>query len=61
MVYFHFLMIVAGLIMVAAGLSAIHFRSGTLQKIGALCAPIGLVIALLGVLLVCVPGFFSPE
>ena len=57
----YLVMVVAGLCLVAAGLRAIHYRSGAAQKWGALLAPVGLLVALLGALLLCVPGFFSFE
>ncbi len=61
MLFVHILMVIGGLFMLGVGFGAIHYRSGTMQKLGAICAPLGLLIALIGVLLLCVPDFFFPE
>ena len=56
---FHIFMVILGLIIIGFGLWAIHYRSGIMEKIGGLLAPLGLIIALLGALLLAVPGFFA--
>ena len=61
MVITNILMIAGGLLMVAVGFGAVHCRSGVQQKLGALCLPLGLLLALSGILLLCVPGFFFPQ
>jgi len=51
-------MVIGGIVLIATGLWAVHCREGFLEKLGAFLAPIGLIIAILGVLLLCVPDFF---
>lgn len=52
-------MIITGLAFIASGLWASHYRSGWMEKMGAILAPFGLIITLAGVLLWCVPQFFT--
>lgn len=52
-------MVIAGLVSIVFGLWALHYRSGWMKKMGAVIAPLGLIVTLVGVLLLCVPGFFS--
>ena len=58
MIYIHLFMVIGGIVLIATGLWAVHCREGFLEKLGAFLAPIGLIIAILGVLLLCVPDFF---
>jgi hypothetical protein len=58
MVLLYSIMVMSGIVMIAFGLWSIHYRTGRMEKIGAILAPLGLIIALLGVLLLCVPDFF---
>ena len=51
-------MIIIGLALIGWGFWASDKMKSPWNVIGALCAPVGLVIALLGVLLFCVPNFF---
>ncbi|MBN2467473.1 MAG: hypothetical protein JXD19_04920 [Deltaproteobacteria bacterium] len=60
MMIFAGIMSLGGLVILGYGLWAIHYRTGPLVTIGGLLAPFGLLLALLGALLLCVPGFFSP-
>lgn len=59
MLVLYIVMILAGLFSTGWGIWASHRCSGKKSLLGAILAPLGLVIALLGVLLVCVPNFFS--
>ena len=59
MVFIYLTMVVGGIGMIGFGLWAVHYRSGFMEKIGALIVPLGLILTLLGVLLLCVPDFFS--
>jgi hypothetical protein len=59
MIFLQIVLVLGGLFILGVGLWAIYYRSGPVQKLGALCAPVGLLMALIGVLLVCVPDFFS--
>ena len=54
----HLTMVIGGLFLIAIGLWAVHYRTGFMEKLGAVLAPVGLMITLLGVLLLCVPDFF---
>jgi len=54
------LMTISGLLLIGLGLWGIHSCKGFLERLGALLAPMGLIITLLGVLLLCVPNFFIP-
>lgn len=56
----HLGMVIVGLIMIGFAFWAIHYRTGLLEKIGGIVAPFGVLIAILGALLLAVPGFFSP-
>jgi hypothetical protein len=53
------LMIIGGILAISWGLWATFNLKKPYDIFGAACAPIGLVLALLGVLLICVPNFFS--
>ncbi|HLB25408.1 MAG TPA: hypothetical protein VJM83_03665 [Nitrospirota bacterium] len=53
------LMIPAGLLGIGWGFWAAHNAKRPVDVIGSIVTIIGLVAALLGTLLVCVPGFFS--
>ena len=52
-------MIISGIATAGWGLWAAYNLKKPYDVMAALCAPAGLVLALLGTLLVCVPGFFS--
>ncbi|MDT8316838.1 MAG: hypothetical protein RQ824_02465 [bacterium] len=59
-------MLIVYILMIAAGLAAMGFGFWTLagakhplDKIGPVLLPVGLVVALLGVLLAVVPNFFK--
>jgi len=58
MIFIYIIMVVGGISMIGFGLWAVHCCSGRMEKIGAVLAPLGLIVALLGVLLICVPEFF---
>ena len=58
MQFVHIFMILAGLAMIAWGFWAADRLKNPWNIVGALFAPGGLVVALLGVLLLCVPNFF---
>ncbi|MFC1852142.1 hypothetical protein ACFL27_18260 [candidate division CSSED10-310 bacterium] len=51
--------LVGGITTVFAGVWAGFEAKKPFNIIGAICAPLGLVIALLAVLLLCVPDFFK--
>lgn len=53
------IMIIAGLPVIGWGFWASHNAKKPLDIIGALALPVGLIVSLLGVLLVCVPNFFK--
>jgi hypothetical protein len=55
----YWIMIVAGLAAIGWGLPAAHRLKFPFDTIAALVALIGLISALLGALLVAVPGFFQ--
>ena len=55
----HSLMIIGGILAIGWGLWATYNLKNPYDILGAACAPIGLVLALLGTLLICVPNFFS--
>jgi hypothetical protein len=55
---YHIAMIVAGLAVICWGLPAAHRLKSPLDVIAALVTLAGLLVALLGVLLTVVPGFF---
>jgi hypothetical protein len=57
--FLHVLMIVAGLLFLGWGFWAAHNTKHPIDYIGSLAIPAGFVVALLGTLLVCVPGFFN--
>ncbi|HJV36702.1 hypothetical protein [Geomonas sp.] len=52
-------MVVAGLALVVWGLPAAHRLKKPLDILAALAVLVGVVVALLGALLVAVPGFFK--
>jgi len=58
MTIIYIMMIIGGINLIGFGLWSVHYRTGSMEKLGAFLAPIGLIIALLGVLLLCVPDFF---
>jgi len=58
--FFHITMVFIGLLVVGFGFWAIHYRTGFLEKLGGVLAPLGLLLTLLGVLLLAVPNFFFP-
>jgi len=60
MAFVHWIMVVGGLLLVGTGLWAAHFRTGFMEKLGAVLAPLGLLITLMGILLLCLPDFFFP-
>jgi hypothetical protein len=55
---YHIAMIVAGLAVICWGLPAAHRLKSPLDVIAALVTLAGLLVALLGILLTVVPGFF---
>lgn len=55
----HILMIAAGLGIIVGGFWGTFYAKKPWNSIAALSLPIGLITALLGVLLVCVPNFFK--
>jgi hypothetical protein len=55
---YHIAMIVAGLAVICWGLPAAHRMKNPLDVIAALVTLAGLLVALLGILLTVVPGFF---
>lgn len=57
---FHVLMVLLGLLLIVLAFWLMYYKTGFLGKIGGLLAPIALLIVFLGVLLLAVPGFFSP-
>lgn len=58
MLVIHISMVIVGLLMIGWGFWA-AYNAKRPFNIGAVSTPIGLIVALLGVLLICVPGFFS--
>jgi len=61
MLFVHVLMVVGGVLFIGIGLWTAHYRTGFAEKIGAVLAPLGLLIAVLGILLLCLPDFFFPS
>lgn len=59
MLVIHISMVIVGLLMICFGFWAAYYAKRPFNIIGAVFTPIGLMVALLGVLLICVPGFFS--
>ena len=59
MTVLYVLMILAGLFGLAWGFWAAHNTKTPVDIIGSVVIILGLITALLGTLLVCVPGFFS--
>lgn len=51
--------VVIGLALLAFGMYAANLKGAPLDIVGAVLAPLGLALALLGTLLVCVPDFFA--
>jgi hypothetical protein len=58
MMVVHLIMVAGGLFTIGIGLWAGHHQTGLLEKIGAVLAPLGLIMTVLGILLLCVPDFF---
>ena len=54
-----YLLVVCSIFLVVFGLGAAFGKKHPSNTIGALMALVGLVTALIGTLLICVPGFFS--
>ncbi|MFH2013089.1 MAG: hypothetical protein ABIJ37_10370 [Pseudomonadota bacterium] len=52
-------MVIIGILMIGLGFWAAYNARRPFNTIGAVFTPVGLIVALLGVLLICVPGFFS--
>jgi len=52
-------MIPAGILCLGWGFWAAHNKKHPVDYIGSVAIPTGFVVALLGTLLVCVPGFFN--
>lgn len=61
MMFVYIMMVIGGLLFMGIALWATHYRTGLMEKLGAVLAPLGLLITLLGVLLLCVPDFFFPS
>lgn len=57
---FHVLTVLLGLLLIGVAFWLLHYKTGFLEKIGGVLAPVALLIILLGALLLAVPGFFSP-
>lgn len=57
--YYHFITIVVGLVILAGGFYASFEAKKPFDLIGSICAPLGLITALLGTLLLIVPDFFT--
>ncbi|WP_243372855.1 hypothetical protein [Geotalea sp. SG265] len=57
--FVYWLMIAAGLAAIVWGLPAAHRLKAPFDSVAALVALLGLIAALLGALLVAVPGFFQ--
>ncbi len=57
--FLHALMVISGLFVIGWGFWAAHNAKKPLDIIGSFSILIGLAVAILGTLLVCVPGFFS--
>lgn len=55
----HIAMILAGLAIIVAGFQGAFYARSPWQTIAPLSLPVGLVTALMGVLLLCVPEFFK--
>lgn len=55
----HIVMIVAGLGIIATGFYGTYYTKKPFNIIAPLFLPVGLVMALIGVLLLCVPNFFQ--
>ena len=53
------LLVIVGLLTIGYGFWASYNVKRPFDIIGAVLTPIGLMITLIGVLLICVPGFFS--
>ena len=56
---FHVLTVLLGLVLIVVAFWLMYYKTGFLEKIGGVLAPIALLITLLGALLLAVPGFFS--
>ena len=57
--YWHVITILAGLGILATGFYASFEARKPYDLIGAVAAPVGLLVALVGTLLLCVPDFFT--
>jgi hypothetical protein len=56
---FHLGMVIIGLIMVGFAFWAIHYRTGFLEKLGGIIAPLGVLITIFGGAPPCSAWFFS--
>jgi hypothetical protein len=52
-------MVLGGIVLICWGLPAAHRLKSPFDALAALLVLVGLVAALLGALLICVPGFFQ--
>lgn len=59
MIILKIIAILCGILLLFWGVWASFEGKKPYDKIGAVVAPIGLIMSLIGVLLLCVPGFFS--
>ena len=59
MIILHIIMLTAGLILLPIGFYANYEAKKPWNILGGICALVGLCLALLGTLLICVPDFFS--
>jgi hypothetical membrane protein len=57
--FLHALMVIGGLFVIGWGFWAAHNAKKPLDIAGSFAVLVGLAAALLGTLLMCVPGFFS--
>lgn len=53
------IMIVAGVVAMGAGFWASYYAKKPWDIVGAVTLPLSLIVALLGILLTCVPDFFK--
>ncbi|RLB83667.1 MAG: hypothetical protein DRH17_01860 [Deltaproteobacteria bacterium] len=56
---FNSLLIVCGIFLIASGIWGAFKKHPPMDTLGAFLALIGLIASLVGVLLICVPGFFA--
>lgn len=59
MLIMHVSLVIVGLLTIGYGFWASYNVKRPFDIVGAVLAPIGLAIAIIGALLICVPGFFS--